>query len=153
MMHVTSASRVIDQEIEECQMKRIICTAACIFSVAALVSAAVAQSRPDEGDPTLAHKLGSGLGMSWTVRLAHGSIEANRTTQQLPVDHFDIRLDEQKRWVHHQEPEMTADFAEGSVHLAGRANDCDDVIEAARHFAGIGGVNGLVIDTRCDPRQ
>lgn len=133
-------------------MKRIIC-AACILAVSAIASAGVAQSRPDEGDSTLARKLGSGLGMGWTVRLAHGSIEANRTTQQQPVVHFDMRLDEQKRWMHRQEREMTADVADGSVHLAGRANDCDDVIEAARHFAAIGGVNGLVIDTRCDPRQ
>ena len=93
------------------------------------------------------------LGINWTVSNKGPQIDAYRVPRQLPVEGFDARIDAEKRALQLRESGTTVDFAEGNIHLAGTANRCGDVVEAARRFATIHGVNGIIIDTDCSPRQ
>lgn len=107
----------------------------------------VAQYPPPRG------ALVGALGPRWEVTSATSALEAHRASPQAPAPDFAARLDAAARELRQRGGGITVDLAKTSVHLAGTASDCDQVVSAAQRFAAIGGVNALVIDTTCRPRE
>lgn len=128
---------------------------AALTFIVAMASTVAAQAPPAAGDRALGQKLSAELGQRWIVRTTPTSplVEASRATPQPRAPDFDVRVARETRRAHAREPELTVDVAKGTIHLAGRAGDCDHVTEAAGHFAAIPGVDTIDVDTRCDPRQ
>lgn len=125
----------------------------CLAVLVAMAPSVVAQSARPTGDRALAHELAAVLGDRWTVRTTPDAVEAQRQAPRPRARDFDVRVDREIRRAERREPALTVDVARGAVHLAGDASDCDHVTEAAGHFAAIPGVDSVVVDTRCSPRQ
>lgn len=96
------------------------------MSVAVLFGA-TAVAATDSDTQGMVLRLKQILGVNWTVTSRGPTIDAYRVPRQLPVEHFDARIDAEKRALQLRESRTTVDFAEGNIRLAGSANDCDDV--------------------------
>ena len=130
-----------------------IISAVCGVAIALFAATAAGQASSTDANLQMQQELARILGEAWTVRTTNDGVEATRSPRRPPIAGFDVRVDEQIRAARAREHAMTVALAGSAAHLAGIARDCDDVVETARALAAIGGVNGLVIDTQCSPRQ
>ena len=125
------------------------------LAVAALpfvVGFAVADSA--DNYPPSSGALARALGADWVITSPTGTLEARRQPRTQPATDLDVRLHEAARMLQQRDDGIAVDLSsKGSVHLAGNSADCDRVVIAAQQFAAIHGVNALIIDTACRPRD
>ena len=121
---------------------------------ATLLAGAVALAAPLPRSPPPRASLTRALGARWDLSGPAAALEAHRRPRTAAGSNFDRRVDDLVEQLHALDGDITIDpTPRGSVHLAGVAADCDQVVLAAQRFAGIAGVNSIVIDTTCRPQD
>lgn len=126
-----------------------------VFLTAVLVAVGgVAVADPIVDHPPPGNTLARALGPRWEITSPTGALEAHRRPGTKAAPDFAERLDGAARSLRQRDRGITVELSpKGAVHLAGSSIDCDDVLMAAQQFAAIRGVNALVIDTGCRPRD